>query len=201
MLQALVVCGPSGVGKGAVIAQLRKRMPCYLSRSVTTRAPRPNEKDGEHYDYIDAPAFAALEKANFFAEYNHYNSASYGTPVAPFTAAVERGECCIFDIDINGARQLRENFGHLHMRMIFLLPDSMDSLARRLIARGDDPADIQKRMNNTRRELEELRREDGFIDAYIANKFGELKATVTALDTMIQTDNWPKNRELLLSIQ
>jgi guanylate kinase len=149
----VVVAGPSGVGKGTVHAELRRRLPdAVLSVSATTRAPRPGEVDGEHYRFVDRPTFEAMVAAGDLLEWAEYAGNLYGTPRAPVAEAVGRGEVVLLDIEVQGAVQVKA--ADPDALLVFLLPPSFDVLEQRLRGRGtEDEATIARRLEVALDEL------------------------------------------------
>lgn len=151
----LVLCAPSGGGKGAITEALLAREPALRrSVSVTTRAARPGEVEGVHYRFVTADTFAELERAGELLEWARVlrGTHGYGTPRAPVEAALAAGEDMLFDIDWQGFRQLRERLPD-DVVGIFILPPGLDVLEQRLRARGDDPQDVARRMREAREEI------------------------------------------------
>ncbi len=155
-----VLSGPSGVGKGTVVAEVRRRHPeVWVSVSVTTRRPRPGEIDGVHYHFVDDAEFDRMIEAGEFLEWaTVHNAYRYGTPRAPITLALAEGKNVLLEIDIQGARQVRQVFPEA--RLVFLLPPSWDELVRRLTGRGTEDAEEQDRRLRT--AMEELAMQDEF---------------------------------------
>jgi guanylate kinase len=151
----LVLCAPSGGGKGAITEALLGREPVlHRSVSVTTRAPRPGEVDGVHYRFVTEDAFAALERSGELLEWARVlrGSHGYGTPRAPVEAALAAGNDVLFDIDWQGFRQLRARLPG-DVIGVFILPPGLEALEQRLQGRGDDPAEIERRMRQARVEI------------------------------------------------
>lgn len=151
----LVLCAPSGGGKGAITEALLAREPALRrSVSVTTRAARPGEVEGVHYRFVTADTFAELERAGELLEWARVlrGTHGYGTPRAPVEAALAAGEDMLFDIDWQGFRQLRERLPD-DVVGVFILPPGLDVLEQRLRARGDDPQDVARRMREAREEI------------------------------------------------
>jgi guanylate kinase len=151
----LVLCAPSGGGKGAITEALLVREPALRrSVSVTTRPPRPAEVDGVHYHFVSEDTFASLERNGELLEWARVlrGTNGYGTPRAPVEAALAAGEDMLFDIDWQGFRQLRDRLPG-DVVGVFILPPGLDALEQRLSARGDDPADIDRRMREAREEI------------------------------------------------
>jgi guanylate kinase len=149
----LVVAAPSGAGKTAITRALLDSEPgLVLSVSVTTRPPRPCEQDGVHYHFRSPEQFRAMAEAGELLEWAAVFGRSYGTPRAPVEAALAAGTDVVFDIDWQGHRHLRAALPG-DVVGLFVLPPSAASLAERLRARGDDPAEIARRMEAVRSEL------------------------------------------------
>ena len=151
----LVLCAPSGGGKGAITEALLAREPALRrSVSVTTRAARPGEVEGVHYHFVTADAFAALERNGALLEWARVlrGTHGYGTPRAPVEAALAAGEDMVFDIDWQGFRQLRDRLPG-DVVGVFILPPGLDVLEQRLRARGDDPSEVDRRMREAREEI------------------------------------------------
>jgi guanylate kinase len=147
------LAAPSGAGKTSLSRALLASDPkLHLSISVTTRASRAGEVDGQHYHFIDQPAFDAMVTANEFLEYAQVFGRSYGTPRGPVEAALADGQDILFDIDWQGFRQLR---GALKSDVVgaFIKPPSLAELRQRLIARGDDAEQVERRMSHAVDEL------------------------------------------------
>jgi len=149
----LIICGPSGSGKSTLLNHLLShRETCRLSRSTTTRAPRGAEKDGVEYDFVDVAAFEARVAKGEFAEYANVFGNYYGTPHAMIRQAIEAGQDVLFDIDVQGARQLKAQYPGAWCLLI--APPSFEVLERRLRGRGTDAHDaIERRLQTARQEL------------------------------------------------
>ena len=149
-----VISGPTAVGKGTVTQALKARHPeVWVSVSATTRAPRPDEVDGQHYHFVSQRDFDELVAADGLLEWAVVHGRErYGTPAAPVRAAVERGERVILEIDLQGARQVRERLPQA--RLVFIAPPSWDELVHRLVGRGTETAaQRERRLLTARTEL------------------------------------------------
>lgn len=123
-----------------------------LSISYTTRAPRPGEKDGVDYHFVDEAAFAAMRERGEFLENAQVHGYRYGTSKRVITEALARGEDLILEIDWQGVRQVRAIYPGCVG--IFILPPSVEALERRMRTRGQDSdAVIRRRLDNAREEL------------------------------------------------
>ena len=149
----LVVCGPSGVGKGTVVAELLARRPdIWLSISTTTRSPRPGEVDGVAYHFVSRAEFERTVAQGGFMEWAEYAGNLYGTAVAPVAARLDAGDVVVLEIDLEGARQVRRS--HPDALFVFLAPPSLDELRRRLSQRGTESAEVvAQRLDRAEHEL------------------------------------------------
>jgi guanylate kinase len=152
--QVVVLAGPTAVGKGTVAQEIRRQHPeVHLSVSATTRRPRPGEVDGESYFFVTESEFRHMVSAGELLEHAIvHGQAMYGTPRAPVEAALAAGQSVLLEIDIQGARQVRESMPDA--RLVFLLPPSWDELVHRLNARGtEDEEQKQQRLATAVGEL------------------------------------------------
>src|SRR2546430_2301971 len=142
-----------GAGKPSLIDALMREDPSLkLSVSYTTRAPRPGEKDGVDYHFVDDATFLAMRGRGEFLESAEVHGYRYGTSKKVILDALERGDNLILEIDWQGAQQVRKLYPDTVG--IFILPPSIEELERRMRARGQDAEDvIQRRMQNAREEL------------------------------------------------
>ena len=149
----VVLSGPSGVGKGSVIAAVRRNHPdVWLSVSATTRAPRPGETEGVEYHFVDQAEFDRMVEADELLEHAVYAGNSYGTPRAPVLERLAAEVPALLEIELQGARQVKERMPEAHL--VFLAPPSFEELARRLTGRGtEDPERVRRRLDIARVEL------------------------------------------------
>ena len=145
----VVVAGPTAVGKGTVVSRIRERHPnVRFSVSATTRRPRPGEVDGVHYFFVSDDEFDRLVANNDMLEWAVVHGHNrYGTPRRPIVDALEHGDSIILEIDIQGARQVKEAMPEA--LLVFLLPPSWDELVRRLQTRGTESPEEQARRLET----------------------------------------------------
>lgn len=141
------------MGKGSVIAEIRRRHPdVWLSVSVTTRPPRRGETDGVEYHFVDDAEFDRMVDFGELLEHAEYAGFRYGTPRAPVEARLAAGVPALLEIDLQGARQVRERLPDAFL--VFLAPPSFEELARRLTGRGtEDPERVRRRLDLARIEL------------------------------------------------
>ena len=148
-----VLSGPSGVGKGTVVANVRKRYPhIWVSVSCTTRPPRPGETDGVEYRFVTREEFAAMAAADQLLEHAEYAGNLYGTPRGPVEARLNAGDAALLEIELQGARQVRRAMPEAFL--VFLAPPSWPELERRLTGRGtEDPGQLAARLAQAEVEL------------------------------------------------
>ena len=148
-----VVPGPSGAGKGTLVAPLVREVPdAWVSVSVTTRAPRVGEVDGVHYRFATDEEFDRLVEEDGLLEWATYGGNRYGTPRADVEGHIARGDQVILEIDVQGGFQVREKMPSAHL--VFVEPPSLEVLEKRLRGRGTETEEaIATRMEAARVEL------------------------------------------------
>ncbi len=148
-----VLCAPSGTGKSTLVRRLVAEFPNFaFSVSCTTRAPRPSERDGHDYHFLSHEEFIRRRETGFFAEWAEVHGNLYGTPKAATLELLAAGRDVLFDIDVQGARQLRSSLGQ--GAYVFLFPPSPEELSRRLLGRGTEtPQSLARRMAAAKDEI------------------------------------------------
>lgn len=177
----VVLTAPSGAGKTTLARMLVDRNDeVVFSISATTRPPRPREKDGRDYHFVDDETFDRMIDRNELAEWAVVHGRRYGTPRQEITSAIQHGRTVLLDIDVQGARQVRKIFNDA--LMIFVLPPSADELARRLSGRAsEDSTERRRRLTNARKELEAVPEfEYVVVNEDLERAYGEIEAIVRA---------------------
>ena len=150
----VVLAGPTAVGKGTVAAEVRGHHPdVWISVSATTRPPRPRERNGVHYWFVSDEEFdAMIERGDLLEWAVVHHAARYGTPRGPVELALASGQPALLEIDLQGARQVRETMPDA--LFVFLKPPSWEELVRRLVGRGtEDEEERARRLETARAEL------------------------------------------------
>jgi guanylate kinase len=150
----IVLAGPTAVGKGTVAAAVRETHPeVWISVSATTRPPRPGEENGVHYWFVSDEEFDAMVERGDLLEWAVvHKAARYGTPRGPVELALASGRPAMLEIDLQGARQVRETMPDA--LFVFLKPPSWEELVRRLVGRGtESEAERERRLETARAEL------------------------------------------------
>ena len=175
-----VLSGPSGVGKGTVVAKVRQLHPhIWVSVSCTTRRPRPGESEGVEYRFVSRERFEQLAAAGELLEWAEFAGNFYGTPRGPVLERLAAGVPTLLEIELQGARQVRESMPDA--QFVFLAPPSFDELGRRLGGRGtEDPATIATRLQRARVEMAAA---DEF-DQVVVN--GDVEAAASELVRLIE---------------
>ena len=182
----VVLAGPTAVGKGTVAAEIRRHHPeVWISVSATTRRPRPGEVHGRHYWFVAEEEFDGLVERGELLEWAVvHKGARYGTPRRPVEEALAAGRPALLEIDLQGARQVRESMPEAFF--VFLAPPSWEELVRRLVGRGTEtPEERQRRLETAR---EELAAEPEF-DATVVNT--EVHAASEQLVALIKNQSNP----------
>lgn len=148
----VVISGPSGAGKSTVISRVMNSDPnVTFSISATTRSPRQGETDGVEYIFMDKLRFEKMIASGEFLEYAKYVNNYYGTPAAPVRESIAAGKDVVFDIEVQGAMQIKNRCPNAIL--VFIVPSSFAELERRLRARGTDSEEvINQRIQTARTE-------------------------------------------------
>ena len=143
-----VISGPSGAGKGTLVARLVEEVPdAWVSVSATTRRPRPGEVEGVSYYFLPKEEFLALADEGGFLEWATYSDNCYGTPLSSVQREMAAGKQVILEIEVQGALQVKEKMPEA--RLVFIEPPSLEELERRLRGRGTETDDVVKKRMDT----------------------------------------------------
>lgn len=187
----VVVSGPSGVGKSSLLRRVLERDPnLRFSVSHTTRAPRPGEADGVDYHFVDPARFRELVREDAFLEWAEYQGHLYGTSRAAVEEPTGRGVDLLLEVEVQGARQLRERLPEA-VTVFVLPPASLADLEARLRRRSsDDDATIAKRVTAARQEVKEA----GHYRYALVND--ELERAVAGLEHIVRAARLESERVL-----
>jgi guanylate kinase len=180
-----VIAGPSGVGKGTVVKRVLALHPeIWLSVSVTTRRPRPQERDGVDYFFVSDERFDELVADGALLEWAHVVGHRSGTPADAVERARAEGHDVILEIDVQGAGQVRERVRDAVL--VFLAPPSMEELERRLRSRGtEDEERLALRLATARAEMDET----GCFDHVVVND--RVEEATAQVEAIIQASRSP----------
>ena len=179
----IILSSPSGAGKSTLAHRLMDWDPTLsFSVSATTRKPRAGEVDGKDYHFIPDSDFRAMVNDGKMLEHAHVFGNFYGSPEGPVREAIEAGRDVLFDIDWQGAEQIKHSALRDHVLSIFVLPPSIAELRRRLVSRGkDDAATIAKRMQKSWDEISHWHGYDFvLVNDDLDTTFDNLKTIVSA---------------------
>ncbi|KAL3906577.1 MAG: hypothetical protein SGARI_003942 [Bacillariaceae sp.] len=180
----LVICGPSGVGKGTIIEGLMKRYPGDSQSPVshTTRQPRPGEENGTHYHFIDMEEMQQQIENGKFVEHAHVHGNLYGTSKRAIADLQKDNKITILDIDMQGVMAVKE--ANIPAKYVFIAPPSFAELEERLRGRATETEEaIQRRLGNAAKEIEYGQAEGNF-DQVIVN--GNVEGAVQELVDILE---------------
>ena len=179
-----VVSGPSGVGKDAVIQEMRLQLPnLHYAVTATTRSRRPGEIDGVHYHFMETEDFERLVEEDEFLEHAVVYGNLYGVPKQRVRSALASGQSVVVKVDVQGARTIHELIPQAIL--IFIAPPSMAELLHRLRDRKSDDFDVViRRLNTATHELTAA----ADFDYLVFNETNELDASVDAIATIVRSE-------------
>jgi len=187
----IILSSPSGAGKSTLSRRLRDWDPTItFSVSATTRAPRDGEVDGREYHFMDEARFKAEVKAGGMLEHAHVFGNFYGSPRGPVERSILDGADVLFDVDWQGAQQIRNSPLKDSVLSIFLLPPSIPELRRRLEGRGQDSAEVIAR--RMQKSWDEISHWDAY-DYVLIND--DLDATESRLTTIVTAERLRRSRQ------
>ncbi|HEX2166582.1 MAG TPA: guanylate kinase [Longimicrobiales bacterium] len=174
----LVIAAPSGAGKTSLARALVETRPdMVFSLSATTRAPRPGERDGIDYRFVDDFGFDALAESGELLEWAHVHGRRYGTLRSGVQAALAAGSTVVLDIDVQGAQLVQRALSDAVL--VFVLPPSVSEMKRRLHMRGSESAEqLATRMRTARAELDAVKDFDYVV---VNDEFEHALRTIEAI--------------------
>jgi guanylate kinase len=177
----IVLSGPSGVGKDAVLARMRQeRKPYHFVVTATTRPIRPSECDGRDYIFVEEPAFREMIQAGDLLEWAEVYGNLYGVPRSQIVDEMSRGRDVIVKPDVQGAATIREQAPDA--LFIFLAPPTMQEMERRLRQRmTESPEALQRRLDTARQEMQEASK----FDYVVVNHDGRMDDAVAEIEAII----------------
>jgi len=191
-----IVTAPSGAGKTSLVrALLEREHAIRVSVSYTTRPPRPGERDGVDYHFVDRERFLAMQASDDFLEYAEVFGNYYGTSRRWLEQQLDQGTDVILEIDWRGARQVRRLMPHAVS--IFILPPSREALLQRLRQRGQDSEEVIAR--RSREAIEEMSHYDEFDYLVVNDQFDTALAQLRCI-VQSQRLRLPRQRQRLASM-
>lgn len=181
----ILIIGPSGVGKGTVIAKIKEKHPEFVYPiSATTRPQRPNEKEGDVYHFWNKDQFEkAVYDGDFLEWAIVHKDYCYGTLKKPIMEALEAGKVVLRELDVQGFQSIRERLKDENLVTIFISPPSFDALKERILKRGEmEPEVLEKRLESARKELE-ISKE---CDHIVVNPEGKVEEAVAEIEGIIK---------------
>lgn len=185
-----VVSGPSGAGKDTLVEGLRAQRPSLrYSVSATTRAPRPEEREGEHYFFVPGAEFERLRREGGLLEWREYNGNLYGTPRDYIERTLTEGYDVVLKPEVNGALAVKAAYPDAVL--IFLVPDRFSNLRERLLARRTETnEEIARRLEIAQREMKFIRR----FDYIVVNAQDRPQEAVRDLEAILQAERFRIHR-------
>jgi len=177
----VVLSGPSGTGKDAILSRLKKSgYPAQFITTVTTRPKRTQEKDGVDYQFISAERFQKMLEGKQFLEYAQVYGNRYGVPKEPVSKALEQGKDVILKVDCQGAATIKKMVPQAVF--IFVVPPSMEELTARLKGRRtESDFDCDLRLKTAAEEMKQL----PLFDYVVVSQQGKIDLAVLAIEAII----------------
>lgn len=198
-----IVSGPSGAGKSTVLARVLGALgDLHFSISATTREPRGGEVNGTDYYFVSHPQFEEMIRCDDLLEWAQVHGNYYGTPAEYVREHLRQGHDVVLDLDVQGARQVRERFPKA--TFIFLAPPSMEELSRRLHGRHTETEErIQRRLANARAELAAIHEYDYLVvNEHVSGAALRLQSIIEAERSRVHRVlwRWPQLEEVIQSV-
>lgn len=185
----IVICGPSGVGKGTLVNHLLDQHSSHFGTSIshTTRAPRQGEQNDIHYRFIDKQLFEEGIANNEYIEYAATHGNYYGTHQQSLDRLRKDGKICVLEIDVKGAKQIKDKHDNLGANFVFVTcEEPLNTLEKRLKGRGtENDQQIQTRLDTARSELEFVDENPHFFDHILYNE--DLDGAVSELKSLLNS--------------
>jgi guanylate kinase len=181
----IVISGPSGVGKDAVLRELKKsKLPIYHVVTANTRNPRPDEKEGVDYFFVSREEFERMIENDELIEYSHVYSDYKGVPKSQIRKALASGKDVLLRLDVQGAEKIKNMYPDAIL--IFLVPANQQEWYKRLKGRTHShEKDMEQRITTVIEELEKARR----FDYIVVNPQGKLKDSVRDIEAIITAEH------------
>lgn len=180
-----LIVGPSGVGKGTLVRELRKRHPdFFFPPSATTRDKRAGEEEGNQYHFLSDAEFSELEQAGGFLETaTVHGTERYGLLREPILEAIEAGKVVIREVDIQGLHSVHENLDKEKFEAIFVLPPDFETLKKRILKRQPnmDADELERRLQSAEKELAQK----SLADVEMVSREGEIDRMVEEVEKFI----------------
>ena len=180
----LVLSGPSGVGKDAVLERMKeRRLPLKYVTTATTRAQRPREADGKDYHFTTQAEFRKLIEADELLEWAEVYGNFYGVPKAPVREALKSGQDVVVKVDVQGAASIKKIAPEAVF--VFLLPPSLEELEERLSRRlTESPETLKRRLETAPEELKRL----SMFDYFVVNHEDKIDQAVAEIAAVIAAE-------------
>ncbi|UCH42848.1 MAG: guanylate kinase [Dehalococcoidales bacterium] len=182
----IVLTGPSGVGKDAVLDSMKKAgSPFCFITTMTTRTPRTDERDGIEYHFISTDRFQHMIDSNELLEWARVYDNWYGVPKKAVKTALDKGEDVMVKVDVQGASAIKRLLPQAVV--IFLMPPTMEELQIRLKGRNTEQnSEMALRLDKAEREMKLL----PLFDYVVVNNCDEIDRTVAAINTIITAEKF-----------
>lgn len=175
-INAIVISGPSGVGKGTLIDRVKKEYASAFAVSVshTSRQPRAGEVNGQHYHFSDKDTMTAMDAKGEFLEICNVHGNLYGTSIAALDAVKSSGKVCIIEVDVQGSQKIKRALANsksdLNVAYMFIAAPSLEELEKRIAGRGgEDEEKIKTRLQTARSEMNFLNESADHFDFVLVN--------------------------------
>ncbi len=190
---AIVISGPSGVGKDALLERMAKaEFDHHFTITATTREPRPGEREGINHYFVSREQFLKMVDSGELLEWAQVYGNYYGVPKEQVQRALAAGKHALIRVDVQGAKRLRAILPEAVF--VFISPPSESSLRTRLEERGVNSAgEMKRRLNAARREI----REAPLFDYVVANKDGKLDQAVDEVRNIIRQESLRRRRRTM----